>query len=469
MLDRFRSLFCRTPPKSEAEKPALKPADKNPWYCLATIHGEQPMKGFDDDVARKNQQVWSKWVGRALNAQGDERTEFERDFAKRSGGSLKIPDPNAIVDFSNTHFICSVNFLDFQFPRAIDFSSATFSGEAKFVGANFSSKADFTSATFSGEANFRTAQFHTVGVDFRTATFCKRVDFQYAVLVDPNFSSVAFSDYANFRSAKFSGDKAAFLSATFCNGADFGSAEFINGIADFSRATFAEAVIFNAAKFNIASFKAATFSKPITFINTTFTGSTNFAHARFETQAPDFRGAKMHEATEWHAVTWPNPPRNKDDAQQQVYVYERLKQEMERLKKHEDEQKFFRMELRARRRLLWTSPGEWLLNFGYQALSDYGHSFTKPLLWLLGVFVAGATFFALAPVYCGAPMSTDRAAWLSIASVLIFLPTKRELMTEKMVECLSDSAQIVSVVQSLLGVVLLFLLGLALRNRFRMR
>jgi hypothetical protein len=57
----------------------------------------------------------------------------------------------------------------------------------------------------------------------------------------------------------------------------------------------------------------------------------------------------MHEATEWHGVSWPKPARDKDAAQAQVYAYERLKQEMERLKKHEDEQQFFRRELRARR------------------------------------------------------------------------------------------------------------------------
>jgi len=38
-----------------------------------------------------------------------------------------------------------------------------------------------------------------------------------------------------------------------------------------------------------------------------------------------------------------------------------------------------------------------------------------------------------------------------------------------MAECLSSATQAVSALQSLVGVVLLFLLGLALRNRFRMK
>jgi hypothetical protein len=71
------------------------------------------------------------------------------------------------------------------------------------------------------------------------------------------------------------------------------------------------------------------------------------AHLRFGDAVPDFRGAKMHEATEWHGVNWPLAPQDEGTAQAQVYAYERLKQEMERLKEHEDEQFFFRKELRA--------------------------------------------------------------------------------------------------------------------------
>lgn len=70
----------------------------------------------------------------------------------------------------------------------------------------------------------------------------------------------------------------------------------------------------------------------------------------------------MHEATEWHGATFPKPP-GKKGAQQQVYAYERLKQEMERLKKHEDELTFFRKELRARRGLLRTFPANGFRTF----------------------------------------------------------------------------------------------------------
>ena len=52
---------------------------------------------------------------------------------------------------------------------------------------------------------------------------------------------------------------------------------------------------------------------------------------------------------------------------------------MERLKKHEDEEQFFRRELRARRGLVTTLSGGWLLNLLYEAFSDYGQSAGRPL------------------------------------------------------------------------------------------
>jgi hypothetical protein len=94
----------------------------------------------------------------------------------------------------------------------------------------------------------------------------------------------------------------------------------------------------------------------------------------------------------------------------------------------------------------------------------------RPLGWLIVLLGAGTAIFARNSLYCGAPMPIGLAAKLSFANIFLFLPKKREIMmTDKMVECLSNTTQAVSAAQSLAGVVLLFLLGLALRNRFRMR
>jgi Pentapeptide repeats (9 copies) len=453
---------------SETEKPAPRLANDNVWYCLATLHGEQPIDGLDEELAGKNQRAWQRWNDGVLNS--TERTEFLKAFAARTRRPELPPEPTKKFDFSHVHFVRPVIFEDFRFPLPTDFSSATFVGKVKFSRAQFNSKTDFTLAAFSGEANFSRVQFNA-GVDLLSATFSKDVDFQNANFVDPGFRSVTFFGRADFGAANFSGTFRItdFSLATFSDIANFGSAVFSNE-ADFQSATFAEMAIFRSATFHgDADFSEATFNSVIYFNNATFGSDTIFANARFETQVPDFRGATMHEATEWHGVSWPTPSKDEYHAQQQVYTYERLKQEMERLKKHEDEQSFFRRELRARRGLSRALSWSWLLNLAYQLSSNYGNSIGRPLLWLLGVFAAGAAIFARAPIHCGMPMPIRLAVKLSFANIFVFLPDKREIMTPEMTACLSDTARAVSALQSVSGVVLLFLLGLALRNRFRMK
>jgi uncharacterized protein YjbI with pentapeptide repeats len=443
---------------NDTEIPALRPANDNPWYCLATLHGEQPIDGFDQILAEKNQTEWNRWMGGGLSV--EQRT----NFAHRS--LLRPPVSGELPDFSRTHFDRRVSFSNFQFSKPTDFRGASFSDEANFSAAQFQT-VDFSSAAFSAEANFRSAQFHQ-RVDFQSATFTRTADFESAHFNYPNFRSVTFFEYADFESATFTG-VTGFESAKFLHVADFNKAKFY-GVADFRSAVFSMTANFISAAFSDTSnFTAAMFSSYIHFINAKFAGNTIFANARFDSRVPDFRGATMHEATEWHGIAWPKPLGSKDDAQQQVYAYERLKQEMERLKKHEDEQGFFRRELRARRGLSQTLSWGWFLNLAYQLSSNYGNSIGRPMLWLLGVFAAGAAIFAQAPIHCGMSMPTRLAIKLSFANIFVFLPDKREIMTPEMITCLSDTTRAVSALQSVSGVALLFLLGLALRNRFRMK
>lgn len=138
---------------------------------------------------------------------------------------------------------------------------------------------------------------------------------------------------------------------------------------------------------------------------------------------------------------------------------------MERLKKHEDEQFFFRKELRARRGLEQTKRLERVLNWLYEKTSDYGQSLAKPALafaWLWATGGAAIKDMGFAP---------GTAMLLSAANMLPFLPIKRD-MTQTMAANSVEFAGIfhaVSLVQSTTGLILLFLLGLAFRNRFWMR
>jgi hypothetical protein len=569
-------------PMSDAEKPALRPANNNPWYCLATLHGELPeesewrrkerfeewpedhvLRDLDlEEIVDKNRTAWNRWVASSMSDEDraslvkngfweselaplstEEESAFRQAFAVRAGESARLPSPTENYDFSFTHFDRPVAFAGFLFSEQIaKFESANFSGRAdfrstrfnaaSFDSATFSTASSFESATFPGYTGFHSATF-AESASFKLATFGQNISFRKAKFSgfttferatfskEARFDTATFSDYTSFAFVKFKGRAefavakfsryATFEEATFSQQTNFESARFaslsfesatfdwltmftsakFSGDANFNSVAFNSDAVFSLAKFSgLASFVSATFRYyaafhytnfkygasfySATFLgdaglgNAKFGGATSFSKTRFRYAVPDFRGAYLHEATEWHGARWPWPPNGREAAQSQVYAYERLKLEMERLKKHEDEQKFFRMELRARRRLLWVSPFDWFLNWVYQWSSDYGNSFMLPLFWLFVVFTAGTAVFARAPLYCGAPMPIKLAAKLSFFNIFAFLPDRREVVTS-MGSCLSNTTQAVSAAQSLLGLVLVFLLGLAVRNRFRMK
>ncbi|WP_439407939.1 pentapeptide repeat-containing protein [Bradyrhizobium sp. DASA03076] len=422
----------------------LRPANDNPWYCLATLHGEQPLDGFDRELAEKNRQSWNRWLGDM--PEGD-RTNFVSAFRRRTSKKLLPPERAGIPDFSQTYFDRYVSFNGFSFGPGANFTSSKFSKIADFASATFLDITDFSSVTFAKDADFRCASFSNMA----------------------QFNSVVFSDLAGFEATTFH-HAAHFDAAIFSDGADFSHATF-KQLSAFNSATFCGSTDFSSATFHgPIDFSSATFAREIHFVNAKLTGVTHFARAQFESRVPDFRGATLHEATEWHDVTWPGPPETKGDAQKQVYAYERLKQEMERLKKHEDEQKFFRRELRARRGIVRVFSGNWLLNLFYQISSHYGDSFSRPLLWLMASFAGGILVYTNAPLCNGHSMPLKLAARLSFANIFVFLPDKRELLAlPEMIVCLSNWTAAISAVQSISGVVFLFLLGLALRNRFRMK
>jgi hypothetical protein len=194
-----------------------------------------------------------------------------------------------------------------------------------------------------------------------------------------------------------------FPGAIFTEAADFTGTIFTQG-ADFAGATFIEEAHFPRATFTeLANFTGTTFTREVNFARVTFTEAANFTGATFESSAnfvnsemksqtvfdgasfrqipPLFDGTKLHEGTTWFGVTWPRSPRTIDDARLTVRAYERLKLEMDKLKKHEDELNFFTMEMKAHRVL----AGKWLTPHGitiglYGSLCDYGTQLWPPTL-----------------------------------------------------------------------------------------
>jgi uncharacterized protein YjbI with pentapeptide repeats len=418
-------------------------------------------RDYDEALHARNRRDWNKWAAGGLSAErrAELRTMTDRDgkprfdadelvphddkefaalaaaFGKASrqrGAPAALPPPGEVCDFAHVAFARPVAAQGLLFPSFVYLTTATFYGDADLSDATFSRGANLSHATFSGYAALWSTTFFDT-VDFSDATFRGSTDFLGATFLDyatlrratfageVDFSGTTFARTVDISGASFS-RIADFWEATFSGKADLAGALF-SDIADLSGATFDETAAFSGTKFSRehrADFSRATFKGDAAFFNAEMEGETSFAHAVFEKHPPSFQGTKLNQGVAFHGARWPNPmaipewptrpltndkmraaqreiARAKEAAQQHVYNYQRLKQIMEGLKKHEDELNFFAMEMAAQR----VVDGKWslrgILNGLYGAVSDYGRSISLPLQWL--IIVVGLGFIFLAGVH----------------------------------------------------------------------
>jgi uncharacterized protein YjbI with pentapeptide repeats len=363
------------------------------------------------------------------------------------------------ADFNGATFSGGADFKGATFFGKADFNGAMFSGGAGFDGATFSSRAGFHGATFSGGACFRGATFSGLagfgdatfsGAYFDGATFSGGVYFSGATLSGAYFNGATFSGDASFDGATFSGS-AYFSGATFSGGATFGGVTFF-AMALFGGATFSGDASFDGAKFQMSS----------SFVNAEMKDTTSFEGAIFKTEPPKFFGAKLHQDTVWRRITWPPKPKDKDEGGRFIDAYACLKLEMDRLKKHEDELDFFALEMQSRRVLLGPWRGLPIALYGF--LSDYGRSYGRPLYALFAVAAVGTLVLSL----LGA-VTPWQSLGLSIANTLNVFGFRKDFFDAATIEHLPALLKILAALQTILGTILLFLFGLGIRNKFRMK
>jgi uncharacterized protein YjbI with pentapeptide repeats len=415
------------------------------------------------------------------------------------------------VYFENATFIAETRFKDASFSETVSFSGAHFYTWLSFESATFVI-VEFQGAALRN-AYFKDATFFEV--DFEGSTFAGNVDFDSTKICDGRFQSVIFSAETKFQHAAVNnGD---FQDAAFLGDSDFREATFAEQIR-FDRATFSSDVSFQNAIFsNKASFIGVTFASRAWFVNAEMKGPTSFEFAIFQSEPPQFSDAKLSEGTIWRRVSWPLPE-SPDQAGPFIDAYEKLKLEMDRLKKHHEELDFFALELQSR----WVYHGAWrpvseLKLFGhtipipslttpavtltpkarilfrrtfalppikipawkialyrpapglpivlYEFLSDYGRSYARPLLGLAITAIGGAPLF-------WAHLGLSRlgqALGLSLANTLGVLGFRKDFIDTRLIDGLPGSLKIIAALQTIFGIVLLFLFGLAIRNRLRIK
>lgn len=367
--------------------------------------------------AREGKRAWNKWI---------QKPAYEGPTPDFSGYDF-TDDPEGPIDFSG-----------FIFPVGTIFSGATFGNLTKFEGAEFRGDARFDGATFGDNACFDNAKINGAA----------------------NFGEATFEGDAKFSGARFDGIAALFNKATF------------GGNANFVKATFTNMVAFNDAQFDgAATFHSVEFGGPVYLIGAVFK---SVPELRFTKIATHFtlhgvrvEYAKSDERAMWLGLSWAKAAHPDD-----VDRYRRLKELAMAAKDHEREQEFFALELKAKRHYE-TQGWALLLNYAYELFSGFGRSVMRPLVGLVGVwFWFGVGHGMFAKLEAGAPWLDGFR--LSTAVLLPFVSSARTIYGEASEALYEDAPaqawalDLAVVTESALGLLFLFLLGLALRNRFRL-
>ncbi|MCY4184721.1 MAG: hypothetical protein OXD45_05335 [Rhodobacteraceae bacterium] len=406
-----------------------------------------------------------------------------------AAGRLEIPsnftDPiESFMDFSNVEFPENISFAG-RLLIGADFRNAVFNGWADFRGAAFLGLTHFEGARFEGHKTMQPAS-HGV-VSFADSIFCNTVYFK-----GTKFPRISRFDNSEFLSSGY------FQEAIFGNDSELGGVLFdcakFGAEPNFSKAMFFCAGDFKNVEFNDgANFRKTKFFSDVNFNNSKFNNTTSFREATFG-QPPKFFEAVVHEDINFNGIDWNKAElsysnrKNKDvkpdeittRAENAVLAWERLALIMSKQEKPWERHEFFRLKMRAKRQAEGISISS-TVNWLFDILSDYGWGIRRSLTWWFGHIILFWLVLAGAACY-QANENGDQLNWwipldgflVSLSNSLSFLRLQSGYLSsnykdlEKVLDQVMWLFSTVGTIQAMVGPILLFLLLLTLRNRFRM-
>ena len=424
------------------------------------------------ELWRQGKDAWNKWVEEHPEA---DVYFFGTDFSKERN----VKDVNVI------------SFRDFLFP----------SGEISFCGATFGAgDVDFSEAEFgAGDIDFSHTIFGEGYVDFSDASIGEGdVDFSYTKFGEGrvDFSHTKFGEgYVDFSETEFGAGDIDFSHTRFGEGyVDFSYASIGEGDVDFSHTVFKSNVLFetlnHVSRVYSFSFRHTVFDGPLEI-------STN--HGEAFSCVPDFTGTKTthHVSLEGLKCNFPRQySKFIRNAPSKFWTFKgnwlgqkiaidpedgerlrRLKELAENNKDHQKALDFHIMEMKAMRKF---KPSKWwplplLINseFWFDKLSDYGRSIERPFTVLLFVWVIFAWIYALCSAFFTQSFNYISSLVFSGTQILPFVPIGRSARSQT-AEMLFNSPDIPLFIyffafgQSIISLVLIFLIGLALKHRFKL-
>ncbi|MEM6494181.1 MAG: pentapeptide repeat-containing protein [Pseudomonadota bacterium] len=457
----------------------FKPIDPDlPLHPL--LKGEAAMA-----LWRAGREGWNAWVSR--NPIAD--VYFDSQIFEAQEDSFGNP----LVDFSQYKFPeGNVSFVLANFGKGeVRFNHATFGkGDVNFSHANFGEgDVNFSHANFGeGDVYFGVARFGDGYVSFNSATFGEGIVLFTSAMFgegDVIFDYVTFGEgNVDFVYANFDEGNLRFNETTFGKGnINFRRSSFGSGKVSFDRCVFEGAAHFtslqNVGECEVFSFEGCSFEKLFTFSNTGTMGCPLDLRRTKISHTPVVHDIKCEFATDPDPLgRWPTIAANREDSQR----FRRLKELAVANRNHAKALEFHALEIQTARGHGTTFLQD-LGQFLYWITSDYGRSVKRPLGWLFTVCIlwAGLLWNLRQPVTSFPNDVRERigeatpefwtALIYSASNMLSFIPTGRTARTQS--EDLLFGGFVpeyiiaLNGVQTVLSVILLFLLSLGLRNMFR--
>lgn len=479
-----------------------------------TLRGEQALR-----LWRQGREAWNSWIdqhpGWNISFSGINFSRERGSAGNLSFSNYRFGDGN--VDFSEATFgDGNVDFSEATFGDSVVYFTSTIFGEGdlNFSHANFrNGRVYFSGVTFgNGNIDFSYATFENTPVWFFGVTFGDRnMDFYRTTFENAGMhcSNSNFSEgNLNFSWAEFKD------SSVDLSGSTFGdhTINFRNSNIDEVNFTLAK---FNKCKINLSQAQIKNlYFKPIStglldvkaeglsikgraifdiiFYNTTLK-SFNFHSASFEGPLtiksyldiiPDLRATRYSHQVDlselnvklprvWQGFGWPPKLSRVAEDPQDGAKLRRLKEIAETNKDHQAALRFSADENRARRWIETSWPGS-VLDMAFSTFSDYGQNILRPFVALILLTVASMGLYKTLGTATFTNWWTGWAqgAVLSASNSLPFLPQSRDLREDALTALYGADPGLwvnaIMIAQGVLSFVFLFLIGLGLRNRFRL-
>ncbi|MGH6836504.1 MAG: pentapeptide repeat-containing protein [Methylocella sp.] len=427
--------------------------------------------------------------------------------------------------FTGAAFGFSAYFRGADFGSYTDFAGAAFDVSAKFIGAAFGVAATFTGTVFGDAASFAGAAFGgganfsgaTLGrfANFTGAAFGHFANFTGAVIgYNADFTGVSFAGGADFEDTIFKGQVEFTGKSEKQWTSDLASVEGMSNGAlievkqrheeswthygsgpdrflaiSFANARFDGGADFSGRSFEVgASFTDARFYYPPEFDAAANAGRIDFtgAHIGFVPPGKLHWTSKTEVLIRLRALRKIAEETKNHDLERDLYIEERKAERgvyLVQLFKYQSWRNLPRNAARLIAHLLWIA-----VMGVYWALADYGRSFVRPFAWLIASGLISyywgypAVLAAVMP-HAGTPDAEKYDHAVGMLALGNSVPFVGQLTIDSelkkflfcpggAVNCLpipQEGYQLLVVGQNLLSIILVFFIGLALRNYFKIK